>query len=131
MWQYPDVHRLTVDCYAAQHPTKEPNEKSAQSIVVHLAGIYLTIETDMPHASIPRILNVLVEAHKHTFIWSEPPAHLGSLTIADVHKARDLDEHTKLVTAWAHEVWNAWKDRQRYVRNLVTEHVRDAGLTGV
>src|SRR3954470_16111070 len=36
-------HRLTVDSYAAQHPGV-PARRSAQSVHVHLAGLYLTLE---------------------------------------------------------------------------------------
>lgn len=120
-WKYPPIHRLTVDSYVAQHPTLEPNKKSAQSVMAHLAGIYLALEKKMePHKITPQI-GKLVDEYGSKCVWTNPPANLGNITIADVHTVITLDDHTKAVYRWAESVWNAWSARQDEVRRIVKE----------
>lgn len=120
-WKYPPIHRLTVDCYAAQHPTLEPNEKSAQSVAVHLAGIYLALDKKIELHSITPMIGKIVDAHKGGFEWQMPPEDLGKLTIGDVHQAKTLDEHNAIVHQWAESVWNAWEAKQDGIRIMVKE----------
>jgi len=42
-YRYPEVHRLTVDAYAVQHPGT-PSRRSIQSVAVHLISLYLMFE---------------------------------------------------------------------------------------
>lgn len=107
-WNYPDIHRLTVDAYAAQHPTLEPNPKSGQSVTVHLIAIYFALEKKMSSKEITKKISDIVTLHKGKFDWLEIPPNLGSITISDVHKARNFTEHEEIVTQWAHSVWDAW-----------------------
>lgn len=109
-WKYPDIHRLTVDCYAAQHPTKEPNQKSAQSVSVHLLGIYLYLEKKVPSKDITKIIGEVVKKNKGNFKWLKPPTNLGEITISDVTHARSLEEHNEIVKKWADSIWKAWKE---------------------
>jgi hypothetical protein len=45
---------------------------------------------------------------KHKFVWLEPPASLGSVTVADVAETRSALEHKNAVSAWAKSAWAAW-----------------------
>jgi hypothetical protein len=117
-WQYPDIHRLTVDCYAAQHPTVQPDQKSAQSVTVHLIAIYFALEKNMTSKDITKRMGEIVSSHKGEFDWLEPPENLGVVTISDVHKAKNFDEHLKLVTQWAHSIWDAWREYHRKILEL-------------
>jgi len=60
VWQCPEIHRLTVDCYAAQHPTKENNQKSAQSVNVHLVSIYLIMKKNYTAQQATKKINELI-----------------------------------------------------------------------
>lgn len=122
-WGYPDIHRLTVDCYAAQHPTLQSNAKSAQSVQVHLLGIYLWIENGMSSAQITKVIGDVVSKNKGEFRWIEPPKHLGGITIADVWKAIDLNEHKIIVNQWAHSVWDAWDDTHPPLTKLLLKKI--------
>ncbi len=118
-WRYPAIHRLTVDCYAAQHPTREPDSKSAQSVQAHLLGIFLALETNEPPQLITKKIGEVVIKNKNKFVWYEPPENLGGITIAEVWRAKSLPEHEALVYAWAQAVWQAWEKHQPDIKNLL------------
>jgi hypothetical protein len=46
---YPDVHRLTVDTYAVQHPGR-PTPQTIQSVTVHLISLSCVLERGSPFA---------------------------------------------------------------------------------
>jgi hypothetical protein len=103
---YPDIHRLTVDAYAAQHPGTE-SRQSIQSVAVHLIGLYLWLECGLPANDITTRIGKAVR--RSGFHWLTPPERLGSLTIQDIVRSANLDEHNVRVHAWAHSVWEAWQ----------------------
>jgi hypothetical protein len=76
-YRFGRVHHLTVDAYAAQHPGK-PERRTIQSVAVHLVGLYLSLERDVPP-------NALAHARQATadgsgrFSWVEPPESRGRL----------------------------------------------------
>ena len=105
-FHYPDVHRLTVDAYAAQHPGT-PSRRSIQSVAVHLIGLYLSLEVGYDAAATTRAMGPLVK-QPGGYSWLDPPARMGSVTVLDVVRARDLAEHEGLVRQWAQAVWYAW-----------------------
>ncbi len=113
-YAYPPVHRLTVDAYAAQHPGV-PSRRSIQSVAVHLIGLHLTLERGYePERATAAIRDVLARAQD--FVWLEPPASRGAVTVVDVVEARDLAEHTERVEAWAGSIWEAWKPHHDTIR---------------
>lgn len=101
-----DVHRLSVDAYAVQHPGK-PSRQSIQSVGVHLIRLCLFHERGL---SAENANNAVLEAgkHKHRFIWLEPPDSLGPLTVADIVKATTVEKHKALVRSLARGAWEAW-----------------------
>lgn len=103
---YPSVHRLTVDAYAAQHPGTS-SRRSIQSVAAHLISLHLLLQRgyDADRAT-QGIRDALV--YRSRFVWLEPPAALGALTILDVHGAADLTAHVDRVDRWARAVWEAW-----------------------
>lgn len=115
---YFDVHRLTVDAYAVQHPGST-DRQSIQSVGVHLIRLCLFLE----HGLTPENANdAMLEAGKikHSFTWLEPPESLGSITAADVAKANTLDEHKAVVKAWAQNVWEAWAIHHDTIRAWIS-----------
>src|SRR5579864_3541852 len=73
---YPDVHRLTVDTYAVQHPGV-PGQKSSQSVWVHLAGIHVVLESGANRPAATRVIGTIL-SRRSQFEWLEPPQRNGS-----------------------------------------------------
>ncbi len=112
---YFEVHRLSVDAYAVQHPGS-PSRQSIQSVGVHLIRLCLFLEHGL---SAEKANSAMLEAskHKHLFTWLEPPNSLGSLTAADVVKAASVEEHKTLVRSWARGAWEAWASHHETIRS--------------
>ena len=111
---YMPAHRLTVDAYAAQHPGK-PERRSIQSVWVHLASLYLTLERRLDHGFARRVIAAMTE-DAHLLEWLDPPSHYRS-TVADVIAAEDAEAHGKAVHRWAEDVWSAWAEHHEAVRS--------------
>jgi hypothetical protein len=121
---YPEpTHRLTVDTYAVQHPGK-PSRQSIQSVNVHLVRLYLVLEKGVRMKQATTAMGrVLRNADK--FAWLDPPQPNGHITVVDVIKARNIEEHTKLVEAWAKDVWKAWAIHHEKIRRLVKQYLKE------
>jgi len=113
-YNYPPVHSLTVDAYAAQHPG-EPTRQTIQSVAVHLIGLYLMLDlnydADWTTKTISKAAQKSQEYH-----WLEPPSSLGGMTILDVYGAENLKDHTDRVHIWAHAVWQSWQPHHAQIR---------------
>ncbi|MDH5545481.1 MAG: DUF5946 family protein [Gammaproteobacteria bacterium] len=103
---YFEVHRLTVDAYAVQHPGST-DRQSVQSVGVHLVRLCLFLEHGL---TAENANNAMLEAgkYKHNFTWLEPPENMGRITAADVIKAKNVAEHKSIVREWAQSSWEAW-----------------------
>jgi hypothetical protein len=119
---YMAIHRSTVDTYAAQHPGK-PEGRTIQSINVHLVGLYLTLERELHPDFVRRAIRRLAE-RKSDLRWLEPPANLGTITVADAIKAETPEEHRDVVLKWSGSVWAAWKEHRAEIVRLADEVVR-------
>lgn len=108
------VHRLTVDAYAVQHPG-EPSRQSIQSIGVHLVRLCLFLEKGLSPEKANDAMLVAAK-HKAQYVWLEPPASLGPLTIADVEAAVGVEAHEAAVRAWASQMWAVWSNHHSNVR---------------
>ena len=113
-YNYPPVHRITVDTYAAQHPGT-PSKKSIQSVAIHLIGLHLMLDLNYEAHQATQILSQAAEASKD-YHWLEPPMALGSLTILDIEGAENIKDHTDRVHIWAHTVWQAWQSHHEQIR---------------
>lgn len=113
--EYFEVHRLTVDAYAVQHPGST-DRQSVQSVGVHLIRLCLFLE----HGLTAKNANdAMLEAgeKKSTFTWLKPPGSMGEITAADVFKAGSVEEHKALVRAWAESAWHAWSMHHDTIRS--------------
>lgn len=115
---YSQVHRLTVDCYAVQHPGS-PTAQSAQSVHVHLASIYLELIRGFPPMKIAPVMQRIIKMNRGSFPWLAPPHDLGQITVLDIARAKDAGEHRALVKKWAASLWAAWGEHQAAVIPLV------------
>ena len=113
-FSYPECHRLSVDTYAVQHPGT-PSRQSIQSVGGHLVSLHLVLERGLTSKKATRALARVVE-RSAAFVWLDPPASPGRLTVLDVRDARDLAEHERRVRLWAESVWNAWSRHHDTVR---------------
>jgi hypothetical protein len=110
---YGRARLLSVNAYAVQHPGHR-ERRTAQSVAVHLAGLFLAIERGVDDPTISRRMAQLADARGYP--WLEPPASLGELTIVDVARARGADEHAEVVRRWARSAWAAWGEHHDIVR---------------
>ncbi len=112
---YFDVHRLSVDTYAVQHPGSI-DRQSIQSVGVHLIRLCLFLEHELTAKNANA---AMLEAgkRKHAFTWLEPPASLGSVTAADIAMAKSTTEHKAIVREWAQNSWQAWSAHHEIIRS--------------
>ncbi|MGH9624098.1 MAG: DUF5946 family protein [Bryobacteraceae bacterium] len=104
-YRYMAAHQLTVDAYAIQHPG-QPSPQSIQSVCVHLVSLYASLERDISFARVPALRKRC--AHSNAFLWLEPPASRGSLTVLHALSAQTPGEHMQRVREWAQICWDAW-----------------------
>ncbi len=112
-YDYPPVHRMTLDSYALQHPGK-PNRKSIQSLAIHLTSLYYLLERGLDAEQATDAMRHLLSTHLDLH-WLEPPQEFGPLTVLDVHEAGDLAGHSRAVLKWAESVWTAWAQHHQTV----------------
>jgi hypothetical protein len=51
------------------------------------------------------------------------PENLGDITVADVLKAKDHDEHMRLVQQWNESVWAAWAPHHGKVKEWYKNYI--------
>ena len=119
---YNEVHRLTVDAYAVQHPG-HPSRQSIQSVGVHLIRLCLFFEHGLAAEDANDALLAAAQA-KHTFFWLEPPESVGSVTVAEVARAQTADERKAAVRAWASSTWDAWSGHHETIRAWVPQRYK-------
>lgn len=113
-------HQLTVDAYAAQHPGTPDDRRAVQSVAVHLIGLHVGLESTADTAQ--RDLAPLLQSaadRSSEFRTLPRPAHLGAVTVVDVHAASatgDPEAHLAAVRRWADAVWAAWAAHHAEVR---------------
>ena len=112
--RYFEVHRLTVDAYAVQHPGSK-DRQSIQSVGVHLIRLCLFLEHGLKAEDANEAMLEAGE-HKDSFSYLEPPQNLGLITAADVYKAKSVQEHKALVKEWAQSAWEAWSQHHDTIR---------------
>ena len=112
---YFEVHRLTVDAYAVQHPGST-DRQSIHSVGLHLIRLCLFLEHGL---SVQNANTAMVEAGrlKHTFRWLNPPGSLGKINAADVAKTKNVDDHKAMVYGWAQDAWEAWSIHHQTIRS--------------
>jgi len=112
---YFQVHRLSVDAYAVQHPG-HPNPQAIQSVAVHLIRLCLLLERGLP---MERANAAMLKAseREELYVWLEPPASRGSVTVAEVLEAQGVEAHMAAVRRWAESAWAAWSPHHATVRS--------------
>ena len=98
-----NVHRITLDAYAAQHLGKQRERKARQSANLHLIGLYLVFGKKALHSE---VLQFFKQATDLKYDWPlrtrlEWPTWM---TVEEVVKATTPEEHQELVTKWGQSV---------------------------
>jgi hypothetical protein len=112
------VHQMSTDTYAVQHPGV-PERRTIQSVALNLMTLCLVLEKGADPLDAPGLHKRMVA--RPAFHWLEPPRPNGNMTVADVLRVEDPVEHSRLVAAWARDVWDAWAPHHPTVRNWI-EH---------
>ena len=113
--EYFQVHRLTVDAYAVQHPGAT-DRQSIHSVGVHLIRLCLFLEHDLtPENANDAMLETA--KNKQHFTYLTPPSSLGDITAADIARASNVSEHKALVYKWAQCAWDAWSAHHDTIRS--------------
>lgn len=111
------VHRFTVNAYATQHPGDQSDRRAAQSIYIHLTALCALFEQNRKISDIPGLLKTLAKNYKSQFKPLTPPApDCYALTVIDVLKAGNAQQHCKIVREWAQSVWLAFEPHHHVAR---------------
>jgi hypothetical protein len=87
-------------------------------VVVHLAGLYLVLEAELPLEKSTTFMQQLT-MHKSMFTWLEPPKDMGPVTVDDIWTAEDTETHLNAVKQWAVSAWSAWEVHHQQIRAWV------------
>lgn len=117
---YMRVHRMTVDAYCAQHPGVA-ERRTVQSINVHLVGLHLSLERNMPGEFARKVIGIVADSLVSRLEWLAPPTDPGSVVVLHPLAAEDADAHGRLVHQWAASVWTAWRAHHSVVAQLADE----------
>jgi Family of unknown function (DUF5946) len=114
-WGYPQVHRLAVDAYAAQHPGDGKDRRDRQSVFVHLASICCVLERGAPAREAIGVLRRMSRDAKREYpaLCRSGP---GALDLRHAWDATDLADYERRCRAWARAVWDAYAPSQAAVR---------------
>src|SRR4051794_14355131 len=112
------IHQVAVDAYAAQHagPTSKPI-----TVAFALIGLCLLLERGHTGRAVQRAHVRLANRSKR---WPsfDPPAHRGSVTVADVLRVAPGSERDSAILRWASSVWTAWEQAHPAVRTLIDRY---------
>ena len=114
------IHQVAVDAYAAQHagPLSKPI-----TIAFALVGLCLLLERGYTGKAVQRAHMRFANQSKR---WPsfDPPAHRGSITVADVLRAVPGTERDTAIMQWATSVWMAWERAHPALRTLIEKYER-------
>ncbi len=113
-YDYPPVHRLTVDAYMAQHPGGEV-PGAVRSVAIHLMALHLVFERGYSLNATDQAMRVLARRDQ-PLVHLPRPESLGPLTVLEVVGAPSVEQHTERVWLWARSVWSAWHPQHATIR---------------
>jgi len=115
-----NVHRLTVDTWAVQHPGSPTDRRAVQSVGLHLARLWLQLEHPRPPAHTNAVM-LDFSRHKATLPPLTPPTAFR-ITVADVAPDAGSPQHAAKVRAWAEATWHDWAAHHAFIRQWVADH---------
>ena len=121
-WPSSPLRRLAIDAYMVQHPGV-PERRAIQSVGLHLVGLWLGLERDLPPGDLSSTLQRVMQ-HPPAWRWLDPPEPNGATTIGDVIAARAAAHEAGAVDAFVRGVWGAWSAHH----DVVAGWAADAGV---
>ncbi len=109
-----NVHRLTVDTWAVQHPG-DGSRRAIQSVGLHLARLLVQLEQGLSETGTASAM--LAFASCKAELPELPPRQSYRMTVADVVACVEPDEHRRAVLRWAEETWADWADQHDFIRD--------------
>ncbi|MEO5951237.1 MAG: DUF5946 family protein [Chloroflexia bacterium] len=100
------IFRLMVDVYCSQHPGT-PSRRAIQSFAIHTIALCCYIERVFPISETTAVVTKAV-ANASNYVWLDPPANPGLVTVLDVYNAATPQQQAEQVEAWVHSVWSSW-----------------------
>src|SRR5204862_2007034 len=100
---FTDIHTLTIDAYAAQHPAAIPDTALAAHLVRLHCVFELGWDTGRAAARTRRF-----GRRGRDYERLEPPATPAKLTVAHVLAATSEVDHVRRAWEWAECVWRSW-----------------------
>jgi hypothetical protein len=112
------IHQHIVDAQIAQ--TADDSIKPI-SIVFSLVGLFLHVEKNYTGREVQQFHLKMAENKKKwpTIIF---PAKRGAVTISNVLAIPAGTERDKMIHQWCVSVWDAYKDNQTTIKNLVEQY---------
>ena len=109
-----DIHRITVDTWAVQHPG-DGSRRAIQSVGLHLARLLVQLEDGL---SGERSNSAMLDfASRKAELPELPPRKSYRMTVADVVGAVEPDSHREAVLRWADATWLDWADQHNLIRD--------------
>jgi len=112
--EYRKVHFLSVDAHALQH--SEVHGKLNNRF--HLLRLFLIFEqgTDWDFKKSPQLSTLLKQHQIEDELVPPPLLKRGVLTVVDVLKATNAEEHKAFVEKWSRSVYDSWKDYHAWAK---------------
>ena len=117
-----EIHRLSVDTWAVQHPG-DGSRRAIQSVGLHLARLMVQIDDGLSGDAANAAM--LHFAARKAELPELPPRAAYRLTVADVAGAVKPEDHRQAVRRWAEATWLDWSDQHEFIRGWTR-----AGLAG-
>ena len=117
-YAYPPAHRLVVDAYCAQHPGPGTDRRDRQSVVFHLASLYVVLELGLAAESVTWHSRRLTETFAD-FPVLQPPDSPAAVNVESMLDSKDLDDYTARAQLWAESVWGSWRQEHQRIRDLI------------
>ena len=111
------VHRLSVDAYALQHPGDRGDRRARQSVGLHLARLYRSLELGLKGADANRPM-LEFTSRKEDLPTLAPPA-VFTMTMADIDHAVGGADHTATVERWARTTPDDWRHAHDAIRAFI------------
>ena len=117
-FDYPAVHGLIVDAYAASHGGDGADRRDRQSVCIHLMALCAMLEHGETSAGRIALLQRLT-AQKLDWPAADRPDGVPALNHTQAANATDLDDYTQRAVVWASAVWSFWVPAHPRVRSML------------
>lgn len=109
-----EVHRLSVDAWAVQHPG-DGSRRAIQSVGLHLARLWVQLDQGLSGEAANAAM--LDFARRKADLPELPARPAYALTVADVVDAVAPSAHRAAVRRWAEATWADWSDQQQLIQS--------------